>query len=60
MRAHGFALFDLTVRTYSSSALPQPYVMPHAAQSIRGRPLQGDALYIRDFGQKVLGSEARR
>jgi hypothetical protein len=58
MRAHGFALFALTVRTYASAALPQPYVMPHPAQSIRGRPLQGDALYVRDFGLKIPQSDA--
>lgn len=58
MRAHGFALFALTVRTYSSAALPQPYLMPHAAQSTKGRPLQGDALYIRDFGLNLPTSDA--
>jgi hypothetical protein len=58
MRAHGFALSALTVRTYSAAALPQPYVMPHAAQSIKGRPLQGDALYVRDFGLKIPESDA--
>ena len=58
MRAHGFVLFALTVRTYSSAALPQPYEMPHAAQNIKGRPLQGDAVYIRDFGLALPVSEA--
>ena len=58
MKAHGFALFGLDVRTYSSAALPQPYVMAHPAQSIRGRPLQGDALYVRDFGLKIPESDA--
>lgn len=58
MRAHGFTLFALTVRTYSSAALPQPYEMPHPAQNIKGRPLQGDALYIRDFGTALPVSEA--
>lgn len=58
MRAHGFVLFALTVRTYSSAALPQPYEMPHPAQNIKGRPLQGDALYVRDFGSALPVSEA--
>ena len=58
MRAHGFALFALTVRTYSSAALPQPYEMPHPAQTIKGRPLQGDALYLRDFGLGLPEGEA--
>ena len=60
MKAHGFALFSLDVRTYSSAALPQPYLMPHPAQSIRGRPLQGDALYVRDFGLKIPESDAEQ
>ncbi len=58
MRAHGFVLFGLTVRTYSSAALPQPYDMPHPAQTIKGRPLQGDALYVRDFGLGLPHGEA--
>ncbi|CAN5139589.1 hypothetical protein BH09PSE2_BH09PSE2_07890 [soil metagenome] len=58
MRAHGFTLFALTSRTYSSAALPQPYEMPHPAQTIKGRPLQGDALYLRDFGLALPGRES--
>jgi hypothetical protein len=52
MRARGFDLFDLTVRKYSLAVLPRPYLFPHplAAQTTEGRPLQGDALYLRDFG----------
>jgi methyltransferase FkbM-like protein len=49
MRAQGFDLFDLTVRRYSHMALPAPYVFDVPAQSVTGRPLQGDALYLRDL-----------
>lgn len=48
MREWGFDLFDLTVRRYSSAALPQPSVWDIPAQTVRGRPYQGDAIYLRD------------
>lgn len=52
MRGHGFDLFDLTVRRYALAALPFPFLYPYpiAAQTTRGRPLIGDALYLRDLG----------
>ncbi|MFX8362538.1 hypothetical protein ABTL34_19440, partial [Acinetobacter baumannii] len=49
MRRHGFDLFGLTTRNYSSGALPSPFLYRYPAQSLHGRPLQGDALYLRDF-----------
>lgn len=48
MREWGFDLFDLTVRRYSAAALPQPFEWDFPAQTVRGRPYQGDALYLRD------------
>ncbi len=48
MRAQGFDLYDLTVRRYSHSALPAAYVGALPGQSVFGRPVQGDALYLRD------------
>ncbi len=48
MRARGFDLFDLTVRRYSHAALPAAYVGGLPGQSVFGRPVQGDALYLRD------------
>jgi hypothetical protein len=50
MRGADFGLFELLVRNYSSASLPWPFALPHpyAAQSVRGRPYQGDALYMRD------------
>jgi len=48
MRKAGFDLFGLTVRTYSNAALPGRYLYAVPAQGETGRPLQGDALYLRD------------
>lgn len=50
LRAAGFELFDLSMRRYSLAALPAPYLFSFPAQSKFGRPLQGDALYLRDLG----------
>ncbi len=50
LRGCGFDLFDLTVRKYSHAALPAPFLEGGAGPSSFGRPLQGDALYLRDFG----------
>lgn len=50
MRSLGFDLFNLTVRSYSTSALPARYQFASPSRTERGRPLQGDALYVRDFG----------
>jgi FkbM family methyltransferase len=49
MRQMGFDLFELSVRTYSSGAMPWPYAIGIPAQAINGRPFQGDALYMRDL-----------
>lgn len=49
MRAHGFELFELSVRRGSAVALPAPFRCdgaPHETQI--GRIIQGDALYLRD------------
>jgi hypothetical protein len=48
MRSWGFDLFDLTVRRYSAAALPALFQYDCPAQTIHGRPYQGDALYLRD------------
>lgn len=57
MRAWGFELFALSTRTYSSAALPAPYRWGVPAQTTIGRPLQGDALYLRDFGWVLPGCD---
>jgi hypothetical protein len=48
MRAQGYELFRLDVRTYSSRALPARYVWPTPAETLSGRPFQGEAFYARD------------
>ncbi len=48
MRARGFELFALDVRTYSMSALPSPFAITTPAQSVTGRPFQAEAFYARD------------
>ncbi len=49
MRDRGFDLFQLQVRHYSAAALPSRYIWPNPAETEFGRPLQGDALYVRDL-----------
>jgi hypothetical protein len=48
MRRWGFDLFGLSVRHYSSSALPAPFKFNWPGYTIFGRPYQGDAVYLRD------------
>jgi hypothetical protein len=48
MRQWGFDLFDLSMRRYSSAALPAPFEWDGPAQTVFGRPYQGDAIYLRD------------
>ncbi len=49
LRREGYDLFGLTVRHYSTSALPSRYAFADLpAQGRFGRPLQGDALHVRD------------
>ncbi len=57
MRSHGFELFRLDVRTYSSRALPARYVWPTPAETVSGRPWQGEAYYGRDVGAPGLSPE---
>jgi hypothetical protein len=58
MRQKGFELFGLSVRAYSSAALPWPYLDEHPSMSIGGRPMQGDAIYIRDLASRGRADEA--
>jgi hypothetical protein len=60
MKAQGYELFNLTVRRYSLAALPSRYVLNVPAQTEFGRPLQGDALYIRDLGNPERRELAER
>jgi hypothetical protein len=58
MRRMGFELFDLSMRRYSSSALPIPYEYDMPAQTHGGRLFQGDALYIRDLAAPEMSNVA--
>ncbi|MGM4892806.1 FkbM family methyltransferase [Tardiphaga sp. 839_C3_N1_4] len=58
MRKNGFDLFGLTTRSYSAAALPHRYELRMPAQSIAGRPYQGDALYLRDVGSEEWSKSA--
>jgi hypothetical protein len=57
LRECGFDLFDLSVRRYAHAALPGPFPYGAPGPSTFGRPLQGDALYLRDPGADVPGRE---
>jgi len=48
MRSIGFELFFLSTRKYSIAGLPAKYLLGAPAQSLTGRPIQGDAIYFRD------------
>jgi len=56
MRRQGYELFRLDVRTYSSRALPARYVWPTPAETVSGRPFQGEAYYARDIDAQGLSS----
>jgi FkbM family methyltransferase len=49
MKGKGFELFGLTVRRYSVASLPSRYTYRLPSATEFGRPLQGDALFIRDL-----------
>jgi hypothetical protein len=58
MREKGFDLYGLSVRTYANAALPFPYLDAHPSMNTGGRPVQGDALYVRDLGSRVRAEDA--
>jgi hypothetical protein len=49
MRQHDFDLFNVTTRSYANSALPARYINRDPAQTVFGRPIQGDAIYLLDI-----------
>ena len=48
LRRAGFDLFRLDVRNCSTRALPARYIWPTPAETVSGRPFQGEAYYARD------------
>jgi hypothetical protein len=59
MRAQGYELFKLDVRNYSSRALPARYVWPTPAETVTGRPFQGEAYYAQDVDAASLSAAKR-
>jgi hypothetical protein len=57
MRRQGYELLRLDVRNYSSRALPGRYVWPTPAETLYGRPFQGEAWYARDFDGADLAAD---
>lgn len=53
MRAHGFDMFRLDVRNFSVRALPARYIWPTPAETVSGRPFQGEAYYARDVASRA-------
>jgi Methyltransferase FkbM domain len=49
MRERGYALFGITVRPYSRTDLPAPFLRDLYAETRFGQPYQGDAIYARDL-----------
>ncbi len=49
LRERGYALFGVTLRYYSRTDLPAPFLHETYAQTRFGQPYQGDAIYIRDL-----------
>ena len=49
LRRQGYALFGLTVRPYSRTDLPAPFLRELYAETRFGQPYQGDAIYVRDL-----------
>jgi hypothetical protein len=59
MRKHGYALFGVTVRPYSRSDLPGPFLRELYAETQFGQPYQGDAIYVRDLAAPYEDDLAR-
>jgi hypothetical protein len=49
MRREGYTLFGITVRPYSRTDLPAPFLRELYAETRFGQPYQGDAIYVRDL-----------
>ena len=60
MKAQGFELFNLSIRRYSTSALPSRFSGRSPGATESGRVHQGDAMYARDMGSSLYGEFARQ
>jgi Methyltransferase FkbM domain len=59
LKARGFELFNLTMRRYSTSALPGRFGGRAPGATEMGRVHQGDAMYARDLGSGLYDDFAR-
>jgi hypothetical protein len=50
LKERGFELFNLSIRRYSTNALPSRFAQPAPGATAMGRVHQGDAMYARDLG----------
>jgi FkbM family methyltransferase len=60
LKSKEFELFDLTLRRYSLATLPSQYILDRPGETKFGRPLQGDAIYLRDLGSPIYAELASR
>ena len=58
LKARGFELFNLTIRRYSTTALPSRFQGRAPGATEFGRVHQGDAMYARDLGSGLYGEFA--
>jgi FkbM family methyltransferase len=59
MKAHGFELFNLSLRRYSTAALPSRFVTRAPGATESGRVHHGDAMYARDLGSGLYDKFAK-
>jgi FkbM family methyltransferase len=59
MKAHGFELFNLSLRRYSTTALPSRFVARAPGATELGRVHHGDAMYARDLGSGLYDELAK-
>jgi Methyltransferase FkbM domain len=60
MKARGFELFNLSLRRYSTAALPSRFVGRAPGATERGRVHHGDAMYARDLGSGSYDESAKK
>lgn len=59
LKAQGFELFNLSIRRYSTSALPSRFSGRAPGATETGRVHQGDAMYARDLGSGLYDEFAK-
>jgi len=59
LKAHGFELFNLTIRRYCTGALPGRFSGRAPGATEMGRVHQGDAMYARDLGSGLYDDFAK-